>query len=151
MEWNEECQDASPDRELAEQVVTGALDLSSLSCGASAVLFSGASPGADTLFGHFALLCGHRVVHWLGPLNEPSDEAQACQAQCLHKVPDTVLDADIITQAVRRAATAIGGHCHSLDEENTDAARGELDQWKDSRRNFLQVCRAEVEGKLCAF
>ena len=39
------------------------------------LMLSGASDGADTLFGEHALRVGHGVVHVLGPSNEPSEEA----------------------------------------------------------------------------
>ena len=110
------------------------------------VCFSGACTGADLRFATAALASAHRVVHFLGPRNAPCDEAAATQADCLCHVPDSLLDGPVITRAVARAALArCGGRAGDASEAHaSEAHTAALDEWRDSRRNFLQVRRSEV-------
>ena len=133
---------------LAEQIVRGELcNQTQVFGSARAVLFSGASDGADTLFGKMALEHQHHVVHFLGPRNRPSDEAASTQAECLCHVTDDLLDSPTISRAAVRAALAICGGMRRGMDGNTHSycdKKNLLDGWRDSRRNFLQVRRAEV-------
>ena len=106
------------------------------------VCFSGACVGADLRFATAALASGHRVVHFLGPRNAPCDEAAATQADALCHVPDSLLDDPVITRAVARAALARCGGRRAADSSEAHAVA--LDEWRDFRRNFLQVRRSKV-------
>jgi hypothetical protein len=134
----------------AEEVLAGTADRHSvLSAVGNAVLLSGASDGADTLFGKMALRHEHAVVHFLGPRNEPSGEAAQTQAEAIYRVPDEVLDRRDVTSAMQRALSARicsdtgADAAPELQEAARAAARDALvEEWRDSRRNLLQVLRA---------
>ena len=102
----------------------------------SVVLLSGASEGADTLFGEAAQRAGHGVLHVLGPRNTPSDDAAVGQAKYLVNVSDSLLDGDLVSPAFERAAAERGIFPDG-------GAFGTLEDWRDSRRNFLQVAGAD--------
>lgn len=106
------------------------------------VMLSGACDGADTLFGEAALKLGHGVIHVLGPRNEPSDEAMVGQANTLLKVSDEFLDGELVSPAFERAA-ASRGIFPAKDENDEGGMYGTLDDWRDSRRNFVQVVSAD--------
>ena len=99
------------------------------------LLLSGASPGADTEFGEAAMRLGHEVAHFLGPNNEPSPEATQTQTAKLLDVSDDVLEGEAVGSVFRKTVhTRFAGD--ALDTADED--------WKDSRRNVLQVMRADV-------
>ena len=77
--------------------------------GAQPRMLSGASPGADTLFGAAAARAGHVVVHFLGPNNEPSETAAREQADSLCRVQRATIEHPSVTAALRDAAAAEGG------------------------------------------
>jgi len=122
--------------EVAEQLAHGTLRPSR-----GPVLLSGASEGADTIFGEEALRVGHGVLHVLGPRNEPSDEAAVGQAVHLVAAADELLDGPIVSAAFERAAEARG---IAQSAAGDAGLHGTLDDWRDSRRNFLQVRGADV-------
>lgn len=101
------------------------------------MLLSGASVGADTIFGTYALQSGHNVVHFLGPRNEPSAEAVAQQASTLYRLCDELLDGDAVSADFERVGAA------RLLGKNADFSAGIL-EWRDSRRNILQVRSADT-------
>ena len=107
------------------------------------VLLSGASPGADTLFGEQALRGGHQVLHVLGPRNDPSDEAAQAQAQQLLRVDDKLLDGPVVSGPFTAAAKA-RGISKPTRHIPQGGANGTLDEWRDSRRNMLQVSGAQA-------
>ena len=89
------------------------------------LLLSGASDGADTVFGAAALAAGHRAAHLLGPTNEPS--VRAVEDFAVYRVDEGALDDPRVVCALESAA----------------AARREAPEaWEASKRNYLQVCRA---------
>ena len=106
---------------LAEQIVRGPVSTS------KPLLLSGASDGADTLFGAAALRAGDDVVHFLGPGNAPSEVARCEQAASLHAVKKELIEHPTIVAALRDAATARG--------------ESDVSAWYESSRNFLQVRR----------
>ena len=57
---------------------------------ATSFCLSGASDGADTLFGEGGLKAGHEVIHFLGPRNDPSAPAAESQSDSLVSVSDEV-------------------------------------------------------------
>ena len=97
-------------------------------------MLSGASPGADTLFGAAAGRAGHRVVHFLGPTNEPSEAAAREQARSLCHVKKATIEHATVSGALRAAAVA---RLKPLPDAWAE-------EWYDSRRNFLQVRRADA-------
>ena len=100
-----------------------------------AVMLSGASDGADTVFGEVAAHSQHRVLHVLGPRNTPSDEAKASQPHTLVNVDDSVLDGPLVDAAFVAAAAARGIGV----SDGAALPNGTLEEWRDSRRNYLQV------------
>ena len=99
------------------------------------VLFSGASDGADTRFGIRARAANYDVVHFLGPRNEPSTEAAEQQAQQLMRLEDSLLEGQAMNDifaSVNRTRFA-GSDLETAEED-----------WRDSRRNVLQVLRADM-------
>ena len=102
--------------------------------GAQPRMLSGASPGADTLFGAAAARAGHVVVHFLGPNNEPSETAAREQADSLCRVQRATIEHPSVTAALRDAAAA---RLKPLPDAWAE-------EWYDSRRNFLQVRRADA-------
>ena len=101
--------------------------------GAAPLMLSGASEGADTAFGRCALAAGHTSAHILGPRNVPSAECVSSQADALYRVGDELLDSEEISAALERASRLRLGASSRMS--------GDL---RDSRRNYLQVRRAEL-------
>ena len=100
------------------------------------ILLSGASEGADTLFGAAAMRAHHGAVYVLGPRNQPSAQCAQQQQRGLYPVADTLLDSAAVSTPFEYAASArsVGPH----------GSQGTLEDWRDSRRNYLQVCGASV-------
>ena len=91
--------------ELPTAILTGRSAVNALAEGRS-VMLSGASDGADTLFGALALGCGHLVAHLLGPHNVPSAAARAGQQEALCHLDDGILHSELVDEvvdAIRRA------------------------------------------------
>ena len=99
------------------------------------MMLSGASDGADTLFGRYALAAGHDVRHILGPRNQPSVECDKKQSSTVVRVSDDVLGGDVASAAFEYAAAA---------RHVGEPGGGTLDEWRESRRNFLQVRSASA-------
>ena len=96
------------------------------------IMVSGAASGADTLFGLEAAKAGHRVIHVLGPRNQPSGECSRQQPETIHRFTDALLNSATVSTAFQRA-----GEARFFDEATIAA-------WRDSRRNFLQVRGAKA-------
>jgi len=107
------------------------------------VLLSGASPGADTLFGEEALRRGHQVLHVLGPRNDPSAEAAQEQPQQLLRVNDELLDGPVVSASFN-AAAKVRGISKPTRRLPQGGPNGTLEEWRDSRRNMLQVVGAQA-------
>lgn len=99
------------------------------------LMLSGAADGADTCFAQCALSAGHDVVHFLGPRNRPSKTAATQQAHCLYRLDDELLEGEVINEVFERILPCMASG------EDVDAVRA---TWRDSRRNFLQVCEAQA-------
>jgi len=111
---------------------------------------SGACDGADSLFGAMAKGAGHDVLHVLGPRNEPSEDCAKIEPSVLLNVKDDLLDGPLVGPffegaCLRRKIPPAG-------EEGADveAPYGTLVDWRDSRRNFLQV-RGATAVYACAY
>ena len=120
---------------LAARILSGELDASRLVRDRSMML-SGGADGADTAWGEYALEAGYEVVHFAGRMNSLSDEVKRRQKHCVFRVPDKVLMHPAVTAALARAGEAL------LPDE--DRAGDWQADWIESRRNLLQVCRADA-------
>ena len=102
------------------------------------MLLSGASDGADATFGAHALAAGHDVAHLMGPRNDVSEAVRKSRAhsQCVNWVSDALLDGAVLNAAFERVLRQRMAASVDADEERTC--------WRDSRRNYLQVCLADV-------
>eukprot|EP00966_Prymnesium_polylepis_P311773 7204160-Prymnesium_polylepis.1 len=102
-----------------------------------AAMLSGASDGADTLFGALAMQCNHKVVHFLGPRNSPSKIATESQPGTLYRVGDDTLE----SEQVNRIVDSIRQVRYSRQYPSREAFEAD---WRDSRRNVLQVSAADA-------
>ena len=121
--------------ELPTAIITGRSAVNALAEGRS-VMLSGASDGADTLFGALALGCGHLVAHLLGPHNVPSAAARAGQQEALCHLDDGILHSELVDEVVDAIRRARYPNYASLAAFDRD--------WRKSRRNVLQVLCADA-------
>ena len=94
---------------------------------------SGASEGADELFGCAALSAGHVVAHIMGPRNVPSALCASTQGDALYHVSDELLHSSCISAALQKAQVERAGVASHM----TGAI-------EESRRNYLQVICADA-------
>jgi len=121
---------------LAEDIINGSLgDEQFRHC---PMCLTGASDGADTLFGKAAMAAGHEVVHFCGPGNVPSDDVQRHQADCVYRLTDELLDCDTVSEAFQLAGSArvLGGVPDQEDDWQL--------KWRTSKRNYVQVRKAQT-------
>ena len=120
--------------DLHERVLEGRAALGARVRGRT-VLLSGASDGADTLFGALALRQGHEVVHFLGPQNVPSAAARDGQPDTLYPLSEQALQCEQVNEIV--------GAIHRVRHPDVSVEAFEA-EWRDSRRNVFQVQSADA-------